>query len=720
MSGDVWVGPHGAPDTYQLLTLLGGGGEGEVWKAVLPLSEGGRRTVAVKILHADSGGTEPDRWERFGHLLRSLSHPGLVRVLDVFLGPARHTRDNANPDSRAAYVVMDYVDGPTLREWCVEHPDATAHQRLRMLRTIASALDDMHSGVHTEIPVAHGDVKPANVVVGDDDTVVLVDLGLARLTDSTGIAGRSAPYAAPEIRGNTAQATPEADRYAFTATLAQVLTGQPIPTTTDGWLDPVELEYRLRTSPITQRRPVLARRILDALDAPPEARPRPLRAWLDATSDSLSEITAAPSHDPSPAVSAVQTGDADLATPASVAAGPARAVPEAVDPSTIESTPTDEAATSLIAPNPPPPVPAEAPTGPPRRGHKLLAVGVGTTIAVIIVAVLMAVTLPRAGATAGTASAASAAGTGPELFLEPAATPGQDPFTDSVSVGEQPLPGQQTTGTGSGTNPQLRGDAPGLYGGTRNNTSCDPAKLVSFLQTNPDKGKAWATALGIQPEQIAAYVAVLTPVVLRADTRVTNHGYRSGVANSLQSTLEAGSAVLIDQTGVPRVRCACGNPLAEPQPITSGATFTGASWSGYAPKSSVAVAPGAQTDRFTLIDTTTGQPFTRPVGTDGSADAPVADSTTPPSPAPPTHGHEAPTTAAPPGPSTTPPPAPPPPKPKTSSKKATPPPPDSAPDIPPNCGYDGDELICPETPPSSTGGASGGGGGGGGGGDGGG
>ncbi|ODU06297.1 MAG: hypothetical protein ABS81_05060 [Pseudonocardia sp. SCN 72-86] len=624
----MWVGSHGAPDTYQLLTLLGGGGEGEVWKAVLPLSEGGRRTVAVKILHADSDGTEPDRWERFGHLLRSLSHPGLVRVLEVFLGPARHTRDNANPDSRAAYVVMDYVDGPTLREWCVEHPDATAHQRLRMLRTIASALDDMHSGVHTEIPVAHGDVKPANVVVGDDDTVVLVDLGLARLTDSTGIAGRSAPYAAPEIRGNTAQATPEADRYAFTATLAQVLTGQPIPTTTDGWLDPVELEYRLRTSPITQRRPVLARRILDVLAAPPEARPRPLRTWLDATSDSLSEITAAPIHDLSPAVPAVRTGDAGPATSVPVVAAVfAQTLSEEVDPSTIESTPTDAAATSLIVPSPPPAAPAEVPTGPPRRAHKLLAVGVGTTIAVIIIAVLMAMTLPRAGATAGTTSAAS---TGPELFLEPAVAPGQDPFTDSVSVGEQPLPGQQATGTGSGTNPQLRGDAPGLYGGTRNNTSCDPAKLVSFLQANPDKGKAWATALGIPPEQIAAYVAVLTPVVLRADTRVTNHGYRNGAANSLQSTLQAGSAVLIDQIGVPRVRCACGNPLAEPEPITGGASFSGASWSGYAAKSSVAVAPGIQMDRFTLIDTTTGQPFIRPIGTTGAADSDATPQTTVP------------------------------------------------------------------------------------------
>lgn len=290
-SSDFWVGPTGAPDTYRLISLLGGGGEGEVWKAVLPLSREGRSTVAVKILAADGGIEEQHRWDRFGHLLRSLSHPGLVRVTDVFLGPVRHRENSADPGSRAAYVVMDHVDGPTLREWCDEHPDATASQRLRMLRTVASALDEMHSGAATHVPVAHGDVKPANVVVSDDGATVLVDLGLTRLTDTAGTTGRSAPYAAPELRGPTAQATPEADRYAFVVTTAQVLTGHPVPTTPDGWLDPVALERLLRASPITARRPLLVRQVLEALAAPPEARPRQLRLWLDSAADTLSQVT---------------------------------------------------------------------------------------------------------------------------------------------------------------------------------------------------------------------------------------------------------------------------------------------------------------------------------------------------------------------------------------------------------------------------------------------
>lgn len=83
--------------------------------------------------------------------------------------------------------------------------------------------------------------------------------------------------------------------------------------------------------------------------------------------------------------------------------------------------------------------------------------------------------------------------------------------------------------------------------------------MISFLNSNPAKAKAWVDALNADPEvalpdgskftvaKIPQYIGSLTPVVLQADTRVTNHGYKDGKATVLQSVLEKGTAVLVDQ-----------------------------------------------------------------------------------------------------------------------------------------------------------------------------
>ncbi|MCZ0997978.1 hypothetical protein O1M63_07095 [Streptomyces mirabilis] len=117
----------------------------------------------------------------------------------------------------------------------------------------------------------------------------------------------------------------------------------------------------------------------------------------------------------------------------------------------------------------------------------------------------------------------------------------------------------------------MSGDAPGLYGGTRNVASCDVEKQITALRADPSKNAAFASVLGIQPSAVPGYLRTLTPVQLRADTRVTNHGYRNGSATTYQAVLQAGTAVLVDDRGVPRVRCACGNPLTPPAAQQSAA-----------------------------------------------------------------------------------------------------------------------------------------------------
>jgi hypothetical protein len=124
---------------------------------------------------------------------------------------------------------------------------------------------------------------------------------------------------------------------------------------------------------------------------------------------------------------------------------------------------------------------------------------------------------------------------------------------------------------------------------------------------------------GIPVADLPAYVNGLTPVVLRADTAVTNHGFDNGVATPFQAVLQAGTAVLVDQYGIPRVRCFCGNPLLPPTTYTP--VYEGPTWSGFNPNGIVTIAPAPTPIQvITIVDLGTGKSFDRPVGTDGSKD----------------------------------------------------------------------------------------------------
>lgn len=103
----------------------------------------------------------------------------------------------------------------------------------------------------------------------------------------------------------------------------------------------------------------------------------------------------------------------------------------------------------------------------------------------------------------------------------------------------------------------------GLYGGSGVN-ACDEEELITFLQENPDKGEAFASVNGIALADIPRFINGLSEGFLLHDTPVINHGFRNGVAYGFETTLEAGTAVLVDDDGVPRVRCKCGNPLLSP------------------------------------------------------------------------------------------------------------------------------------------------------------
>jgi len=205
-----------------------------------------------------------------------------------------------------------------------------------------------------------------------------------------------------------------------------------------------------------------------------------------------------------------------------------------------------------------------------------------------------------------------------EVILEPAGDDGEDPFFESVATASVEVEAggvEDVTGSSDGVE-SLSGATPGLYGGTGDDAVCDPEALVGFLEGDAEKAAAFAEVLGISPDEIADYVAGLTPVVLREDTRVTNHGFTDGRATPRQAVFQAGTAVLVDDVGVPRVRCACGNPLSEPEATSGTPTYQGAQWSTFDDARLVAVAPAPEPQTaFEVVDVDTGDTYTIPVTT---------------------------------------------------------------------------------------------------------
>ncbi|MFG3407072.1 DUF6777 domain-containing protein [Streptomyces sp. NPDC048142] len=249
-----------------------------------------------------------------------------------------------------------------------------------------------------------------------------------------------------------------------------------------------------------------------------------------------------------------------------------------------------------------------------RSVPRIAAVATALVAAVVLVVVL---TRPDGGSEAGG-----------EVFLQAAGDSGPDPFTESTARESDPGPattGPSVTPSASRTGTQVTrgvdGAAPGLYGGTRKVASCDVEQQVEVLQASPDKNRAFASVQDIEPSAVPGYLRGLTPVTLRMDTRVTNHGYRDGEANAYQAVLQAGTAVLVDDRGVPRVRCACGNPLLPPVAQEETPRQTGKAWPGYRASDVVVVEPSEKpVKEFVMVDPENGDWFERPAGDTGDGD----------------------------------------------------------------------------------------------------
>jgi serine/threonine-protein kinase len=251
---------------YQIVKLLGEGGMGLVYLANRA-DEQFEQQVAIKLMHAGFG-HNPEMLRRFRaerQILANLDHPNIARLMDGGLTP-----------EGAPYLVMEYVDGDAIDEYCQRNP-LPAAELLQLFRTVCAAVEYAHRNL-----VVHRDIKPGNILVTAEGVPKLLDFGIAKLTDPeergpfrTVATQRlmTPEYASPEqVRGEPV--TTATDVYALGVLLYELATGRsPFRIETDS---PLEIARAIcEQEPV---RPSTASRTSASL-APLEARE--LRGDLD-------------------------------------------------------------------------------------------------------------------------------------------------------------------------------------------------------------------------------------------------------------------------------------------------------------------------------------------------------------------------------------------------------------------------------------------------------
>lgn len=638
---------------YRTERVVGSGAFATVW---LALDETLQAWIALKVL-AENWARDEEIRNRFleeARIMWRADSDHIVRIHNV------DVLDDGRP-----YFVMDYADRGSLALRMTQRAEAGYGWGVDEVRSTGA---DMCRGLEVahSLGVVHRDLKPANVLFqtepehrsGRDERLLLTDFGVARsLATSRGttIATGTPHYMAPEQADG--RADERSDIYSAGVVLYQLLAGR-VPYE-HGSLRQLLIAHDTETPPRIETLrddvpPALADTVHRALSIDPDQRiasAGELRAALEGD------------HAPPP----VSSGDAmNTVGPATFAAVGASQVPSVA---------------SAAASPPPSGPPADGPppgAGPPpgtaagdggsgrRRGWWKVVVplvlvlgGLGAALAVIV-------------------SSGDDEGDGPEiteLVAEPIASVGLDPFFPSlvpslpdlasldlpspddidlptglidelggsvepadisdlaeavleglnpgiglptdIDLPELDLPTVDALPAGGASGPTISGAAPGLYGGTNVIDVCNRGQLVDFLAENADKAAAWAATQGIRVDQIPSFVDSLTDVILQVDTRVTNHGFAGGVANAIDSVLQAGTAVLVDDFGVPRVRCFCGNPLLPARgELPADVGVIGDTWDGFDAATAVVIAAVGEVPEFVLDDVLTDVVIFRPPGAD--------------------------------------------------------------------------------------------------------
>ncbi|MCJ7511661.1 MAG: serine/threonine-protein kinase [Anaerolineales bacterium] len=195
---------------YRIEALLGKGGMGAVYQAF-------DETLQIRVAVKENLNFNPEaerQFHREASLLAGLRHPNLPRVTDHFSEEDRQ------------YLVMDFIEGVDLHARAKRHPPSV-DEVLRWADALCDALGYLHTRTP---PIIHRDVKPANVKLQPDGTIVLVDFGLAKVFDqhqtTTGARGLTPGFSPPEQYGGS-RTDARTDQYSLAATIYALLTGRP-------------------------------------------------------------------------------------------------------------------------------------------------------------------------------------------------------------------------------------------------------------------------------------------------------------------------------------------------------------------------------------------------------------------------------------------------------------------------------------------------------------
>jgi serine/threonine protein kinase len=244
-------------NTYRVLSKIGAGGMGEVWKAEHLRLPG--LNVAIKFLFAENVSQDHfDRFQREAHIMASLNHPHITRVIDL----------NTLPEFGTSYIILEYLEGESLRQRLDRH-QLTFEEISKILVQVGSALSATHSQ-----QIVHRDLKPDNIFLCNDSDgfqVKVLDFGVSKVIKAPkkltiqqqGFLG-TPHYMSPEQALGVDDVTAYADQFALAIILYEMLAGE-LPFNGDQVIQIASQIVQVEPIYILEKAPFLSKSAADTL-----------------------------------------------------------------------------------------------------------------------------------------------------------------------------------------------------------------------------------------------------------------------------------------------------------------------------------------------------------------------------------------------------------------------------------------------------------------------